>query len=499
MGNGYILALDQSTSTSKAMIINREGIIVTQTALEHQQYYPRPGWVEHDPIEIYENVKRILIKVLEMAKLESATIDVLSITNQRETVVVWDKDTGIPIHNAIVWQCRRSSEICMQLREEGLESMVKDRTGLLLDPYFSATKVKWMLENGSPDALEKAEAGKLLMGTIDTWLIWNLTGGNVHATDYTNASRTLLFNIKTLQWDNDLLSIFNIPKVMLAGIKSSNDTFGYTKAGELFPNSIPISGVMGDSQAALFGQNCFEPGMVKATYGTGSSVMMNIGSEYRQVDSGLVTSIAWVMDEKAEYVLEGIIHCSGDSLKWLKENLGLFDDFACMQSLAESIESNEGVYMVPAFVGIGIPHWDADARAAILGMSRGTGKPHLLRAALESIVYQIKDAISTMESQSGIRVKELRVDGGPTKNSFLMQFQADMLDINVATTKSAELSAMGSAYMAGLGIGMWNKADLQKLRQVGQVYFPSMEDHMRKKFDQGWQEAVARVLSKSYS
>lgn len=497
MKNGYILALDQSTSASKAMIINQEGIIVTQTALEHKQYYPKPGWVEHDPMEIYENVKCILKSVLKMAKLESSEIDALSITNQRETVVVWDKDTGLPIYNAIVWQCRRTSEICLQLKEQGLENIVTERTGLLLDPYFSATKVKWILENGAPDFLVKAKTGKLLMGTIDTWLIWKLTGGKVHVTDYTNASRTLLFNIKELQWDDDLLSIFNIPKYMLADIKSSNDIFGYTEAGELFVNSIPISGVMGDSQAALFGQNCFESGMVKATYGTGSSVMMNIGAEYRQVSSGLVTSIAWVMHGKAFYVLEGIVHCTGDSLKWLKDNLGLFNDFACVQSLAESISSNEGVYMVPAFVGLGIPHWDADARAALLGMSRGTGKAHIVRAALESIVYQIKDAIETMERQSGIIVKELRVDGGPTKNSFLMQFQADMLKINVATTKAAELSIMGSAYMAGIGIGMWSQMELDKLRQVERIYLPSMEDDVREEYQRGWEEAVGKVLYKS--
>ncbi|MDF2635926.1 MAG: glycerol kinase [Pelosinus sp.] len=497
MGDGYILALDQSTSASKAMLVNRDGVIVTQTALEHKQYYPKPGWVEHDAMEIYENVKYILSDVLKKANLESANIDVLAITNQRETVVVWDKDTGVPIYHAIVWQCRRTSEICLQLKDQGLENTVKDLTGLLLDPYFSATKVKWILENTVPDAMEKAQAGKLLMGTMDSWLIWKLTGGKVHATDYTNASRTLLCNIKSLEWDDALLKIFNIPKTMLADIKSSNATFGYTKAGEVFASPIPIAGVMGDSQAALFGQNCFESGMVKATYGTGSSVMMNIGSAYKPVGNGLVTSIAWVIDGKAEYVLEGIVHCSGDSLKWLKDNLELIHDFTCIQGLAESIESNEGVYMVPAFVGLGIPHWDADAKAAILGMSRGTSKEHIVRAALESIVYQIKDAIDTMQSESEIRIKELRVDGGPTENSFLMQFQADMLNIKVTRAKVAELSVMGAAYMAGLGVGIWNMMDLSKLRQIEQVYIPSMEDAVRTQYYQGWEEAVARVLSKS--
>ncbi|AIF51349.1 glycerol kinase GlpK [Pelosinus sp. UFO1] len=496
MNNGYILALDQSTSASKAMIVNREGLIVAQMAREHKQHYPKPGWVEHDPIEIYQNVKGILVDVLKKANISSTSIDVLAITNQRETVVVWDKDTGIPVYNAIVWQCRRTQEICSKLKEQGLERMVKDRTGLLLDPYFSATKVKWILENGGSPLIGQAQAGKLLMGTIDTWLIWKLTGGKVHGTDYTNASRTLLFNIKTLQWDDDLLTIFNIPKTMMAEIKSSNATFGYTEAGELFPHSIPISGVIGDSQAALFGQNCFEPGSVKATYGTGSSVLMNIGSEYKVVGNGLVTSIAWVIDGKVEYVLEGIVHCSGDSLKWLKDELGIFTDFSKLQSIAESIEDNEGVYMVPAFVGLGVPYWDADARAAILGMSRRTGKQHIIRAALESIVYQIKDAIETMQAESGIYIKELRVDGGPTENSFLMQFQADMLNIQVARTKVAELSVMGAVYMAGLGIGIWNRMDLEKLRQVGECYTPMMEGHVREQYYQGWKEAVARVLTK---
>jgi glycerol kinase len=496
MNNGYILALDQSTSASKAMIVNREGLIVAQMAREHNQHYPKPGWVEHDPIEIYQNVKSILIDVLKKANIPSTSIDVLAITNQRETVVVWDKDTGIPVYNAIVWQCRRTQEICSKLKEQGLERMVKDRTGLLLDPYFSATKVKWILENGGSPFIGQAQAGKLLMGTIDTWLIWKLTGGKVHGTDYTNASRTLLFNIKTLQWDDDLLNIFNIPKTMMAEIKSSNATFGYTEAGELFPHSIPISGVIGDSQAALFGQNCFEPGSVKATYGTGSSVLMNIGSEYKVVGNGLVTSIAWVIDGKVEYVLEGIVHCSGDSLKWLKDELGIFTDFSKLQSIAESIEDNEGVYMVPAFVGLGIPYWDADSRAAILGMSRRTGKQHIIRAALESIVYQIKDAIETMQAESGIYIKELRVDGGPTENSFLMQFQADMLNIQVARTKVAELSVMGAVYMAGLGIGIWNRMDLEKLRQVGECYTPMMEGYVREQYYQEWKGAVARVLTK---
>ena len=496
MGDGYILSLDQSTSGSKALLVDRAGVIIAQVAMEHIQYYPKPGWVEHDALEIYNNAKTILIKVVEKAQLKPEAIDVLAITNQRETVVVWDKDTGLPIHNAIVWQCRRTSELCLQLKDQGMESIVKERTGLLLDPYFSATKVKWILENAADHAMDKAREGKLLMGTMDTWLLWKLTGGKVHATDYTNASRTLLFNIKSLEWDDKLLEIFNIPKCMVADIKSSNAILGYTESGELFNNSIPISGVMGDSQAALFGQNCFEPGMVKATYGTGSSVMMNIGDRYTKAGGGLVTSLGWAINGKVEYVLEGIVHCSGDSLKWLKDNLGMFDDFDHVQGLAESVESNEGVYMVPAFVGLGIPYWDTNARAGIIGMSRRTQKEHIIRAALEAIVYQIKDAIETMESESGICIKELRVDGGATKNSFLMQFQADMLQVKVTRTEAAELSAMGSVYMAGLGIGLWDMAEIQKLRKVGQAYIPAMQDAVKEQYYRGWKEAVERILSK---
>lgn len=496
MGNGYILALDQSTTASKAMIVDKDGLGVAEATLAHKQFYPKPEWVEHDAMEIYQNVKAVLAEVVKKAGIAPVDVDVLAITNQRETVVVWDKDTGLPIYHAIVWQCRRTSAMCSQFKKQGVETIINNATGLLLDPYFSATKVKWILENIA-NGLERAQSGKLLMGTIDTWLIWKLSGGQVHATDYTNASRTLLFNIRTLQWDESILKIFNIPKSMLAQIHSSNDIFGYTATGELFDYRIPISGVMGDSQAALFGQNCFEPGMVKATYGTGSSALMNIGSDYRKVDSGLVTSIAWGIEGHVQYVLEGIVRCSADSLKWLKDNLGLFDDFSEIQEMAESLSSNEGVYMVPAFVGLGIPYWDTTVRAAIVGISRGARKEHFIRAALESIAYQIKDAIDTMQRESGIVIKELRVDGGPIVNSFLMQFQADMLGITVTCTKAVDLSVMGVVYMAGLGIGLWNLEDIKNLRQVGETYTPAMTAEKKQAYYQGWKQAVARVLLKS--
>lgn len=496
MTKEYILSLDQSTSASKAMIIDKYGHIIENDSIGHRQYYPNPGWVEHDPMEIYDNVKKVLRNVVQKADLKSEDIGVLAITNQRETVVVWDKETGVPVYNAIVWQCRRTSNICAELKSNRLEDEVRNRTGLLLDPYFSATKVKWILENVS-GAKERASQGKLLMGTIDSWLIWKLTKGKVHATDYTNASRTLLFNIKTLKWDNELLRIFNIPDTMLPEIKSSNSIFGETAQGELFENSIPISGIIGDSQGALFGQNCFETGMVKATYGTGSSILMNIGEKFTEAGDGLVTSIAWGIDGKVEYAVEGIIHCTGDSLKWVKDNLGLFESFDEVNDMLNNTADNEGVYLIPAFVGLGIPYWDSNARAAIVGMSRGTTKEHIVRAAVESIAYQIKDAIDVMESATKIRTKQLSIDGGPTKNLFLMQFQADLLQLEVISTEITDASAIGSAYLAGIGIGLWNgKNDISKLKKKINVFTPMMDLKLRDKYCEGWKSSVRRVLTK---
>jgi len=495
MGKGYILALDQSTSCSKAMIVDKSGDIISKTALEHKQYYPKPGWVEHNPMEIYDNVKKVLTDVLRNSNLEPGDMDALAITNQRETVLVWDKNTGLPVYNAIVWQCRRTSELCEELKNKGFEQTVRQKTGLLLDPYFSATKIKWILDNVD-GAREKARSGQLLLGTIDSWLVWKLTGGKEHITDYTNASRTLLFNIRTLQWDNELLDLFEIPQNMLPEIKSSNDIVGYTCEKELFNVRIPISGVIGDSQGALFGQNCFEPGMVKATYGTGSSIMMNIGEHFKDAGNGLVTSVAWGINDKVEYVLEGIVHCTGDALKWVKDNLGLFNSFDEARIMVNSLDSNDGVYMVPAFVGLGVPYWDSNARAAVVGMSRGSRKEHIVRAAVESTAYQIRDAIDMMESESGIRPKELRVDGGPTRDDFLMQFQADVLKLQVISTKVSELSSMGSVYLAGLATGLWrDKEEIKLLRKENQVYSPTMSEALRDHCYQGWKAAVNRVLS----
>lgn len=496
MGKGYILALDQSTSGSKAMIVDKGGAIIAKASREHRQYYPNPGWVEHDPLEIYENVKAILKEVLEKAGMGAGDMEALAVTNQRETVLVWDKTTGLPIHNAIVWQCRRTSDMCEKLKNDGVEAAVRQKTGLLLDPYFSATKIRWILEQVK-GAGEKARSGQLLLGTVDAWLVWKLTGGKVHATDYTNASRTLLFNIRTLRWDDELLELFGIPASMLPEIKSSDDIFGYTAAGELFEEELAITGVIGDSQGALFGQNCFEPGMVKATYGTGSSIMMNIGDKFKEAGSGLVTSVAWGIGGKVEYVLEGIVHCTGDALKWVKDNLGLFNSFEEARDMASSLESNEGVYMIPAFVGLGIPHWDSEARAAVVGMSRRTGKEHVVRAAVEATAYQIKDAVDLMAAESGIRPRELRVDGGPTKDAFLMQFQADMLELKVVGTEIAELSSMGSVYLAGLAVGLWkDKEEIGQLRKESRAYLPAMDGTLRELCWEGWKQAVGRVLTK---
>lgn len=495
MDKRYILAVDQSTSGTKSMVVDSRGEILARSSKEHVQHYPKLGWVEHDPLEIYENVKTVLKDVVNKCNLKPSDIYVIAITNQRETVVVWDRNTGVPVYNAIVWQCRRTAEICDELRNKGLEDIIKEKTGLMLDPYFSATKVKWILDNVQ-GAREKADRGELLLGNIDSWLIWKLTGGKSHATDYTNASRTLMFNIKTLAWDDDLLKIFDIPETMLPEVKCSDDIFGETKSGELFDISLPISGVIGDSQGALFGQQCFEVGMAKATYGTGSSILMNIGKQYIEPKSGLVTAIAWGVDGEVEYALEGIIHCTGDTIKWVKENLGLFQEFSELEEMINSVSDNENVYVVPAFSGLGIPYWDAYARAAIVGMSRGSNKKHIVRAAVESIAYQIRGAVEVIQSESLISLKELRVDGGPTSNKFLMQFQADMLKVNVVKASIAELSSMGSVYLAGLAAGIWNsKEEIRKLRKASDIYEAVMEDSLREKYYDGWQKAVKRVLT----
>ncbi|HEY8890832.1 MAG TPA: glycerol kinase GlpK [Clostridium sp.] len=495
MENKYILAIDQSTSGSKALLVDNKGIILEKVTKAHKQIYPSIGWVEHDPIEILENVKSIINKLLDKVKINKDEIKVLSITNQRETVVVWDAETGIPVYNAIVWQCRRTTKICEELRLKGYEEIVEEKTGLRLDPYFSASKVKWILENVH-GAKEKAKRGTLILGNIDTWLIWNLTGGKVHATDYTNASRTLLFNIKDLHWDTELLEIFQIPSSMLPDIKCSDKIFGNIKCKGLNIEGIPIAGIIGDSQGALFGQLCFEKGMAKATYGTGSSIMVNIGDEFVQSKNGLVTALAWGINDKVEYAVEGIINCSGDTINWVKENLGLVNNFSQIEPMINGLIGNQGVYLVPAFVGLGVPYWEPKAKAAIIGMNRDTKKENIVRAAVESIAYQIKDALVSIEKETKIHLKEIRVDGGASSNNFLMQFQADILGINVVKSLTEELSLMGSVYIAGLGVGIWrSREELQNIISKNKVYSPSMDIGTVNKYYDGWKKAIKKVLA----
>ncbi|TDG00988.1 glycerol kinase GlpK [Paenibacillus piri] len=494
MNQDYILAIDQSTSATKSLIVDRVGRIVAKSSAEHTQYYPQAGWVEHDPMEIYANVKKTAQQALMQAGIEADRLAALTVTNQRETAVMWDSSTGQPVYNAIVWQCQRTADNCAALRTAGHESSVQAKSGLMLDPYFSAAKWGWMLEQVE-GVRQKLAEGKLLAGTIDSWLVWKLTGGAVHATDYTNASRTSLFNIHSLGWDEQLCELFGVPIQLLPEVRSSDDVFGYTGDPELFAARVPISGIIGDSQAALYGQLCYEPGMAKATYGTGTSVLMNVGEKPAVSGNGLVTAIAWGMGGKVAYALEAVIRTSGDSIKWVRDNLGLFGSFDEMERLLEQAPDNEGVYMVPAFVGLGAPYWDPYARAAITGMNRGTGKAHIIRAALESIAYQVRDAVKLMERESGVRLKELRTDGGASDNGLLMQFQADLLEREVMKSEISELSALGSVYMGGLGVGFWSSIDeIAASHKLYRMYTPAMAAAQRDRLCEGWERAVASVL-----
>ena len=495
MKDKYILAIDQSTSATKAILFGSNGQLVYRYNTVHGQGYPNPGWVEHDPEEIYGNSINAILGVLSSTEIQQHQIHAIAITNQRETAMVWDKCTGMPVYNAVVWQCQRGSAICSKLQEDGYAELVQEKTGLVLSPYFSASKIKWILDNVE-GAREKAKKGHLLCGTMDSWLLWKLTGGKVHATDYSNASRTQLFNIKEKKWDDELLRIFTIPKSMLPEVKYSDEIFGYTEINNFFNMEIPITGIMGDSHAALFGQNCFEKGMAKTTYGTGSSIMMNIGKSPLQSKKGIVTSIAWGMNKNVEYVFEGNVNCTGATIKWLAEDLELIPDPKVSGEIAASVEDNEGVYLVPAFVGLSAPYWDSYARATITGITRGTKKAHIVRAAEESIAYQIKDVLTLMVEEAGIELKELRVDGGPTRDGFLMQFQADMLNVPVVRNKIEELSAIGSAYMAGLATGYWKDLEeISSLRRIEKTFNNHMDFERRGKLYAGWKTAINRTLT----
>ena len=490
----YILSIDQSTSGTKAILFGEKAEVMARSNAEHRQYYPRPGWVEHDPEEIYDHTLMVVARVIKEASVKEENIACLSITNQRETVLAWDRNTGKPVYNAVVWQCMRGEQQCKKLKDAGYEAMIRQKTGLLLDPYFSASGLSWIL-NHSGTIKDKIRKGEILAGTIDTWLIWKLTGGKSHVTDYTNACRTLLFDIHTLDWDKEICNLFGIPVNILPQPKAADELFGYTNAGGLFNKAIPISGVLGDSHGALFGQRCYHAGLSKVTYGTGSSVMMNIGRKAKEAPAGLVTSIGYGLKNQTEYVFEGNIHSTGAVIKWMTGSLQLISDATESEKLATSVSGTDGVYFVPAFAGLGAPYWDNRARAAITGMTGGTTRAHIVRAGLESIAYQVKDLLDLMVIKAGISLKEIRADGGPTRNNFLMQFQSDMLNTPITISHIEEASALGAALAGGLGTGLWSSMmEIEKLYKAKNTIKPVMEAKKRNMLYQGWKQAVKTVI-----
>jgi len=485
----YILAFDQGTTSSRAMVFDNSGAIVSIAQKEFTQIFPSPGWVEHDPNEIWSTQLGVAAEAVSRASLSSKDIAAIGITNQRETTVVWEKETGKPVYNAIVWQDRRTAEFCDNLKRQNLETKIREKTGLVIDAYFSATKINWILKN-IEGARQKAEEGKLAFGTIDSWLIWNLTKGAVHATDITNASRTLLFNINTQDWDEELLQIFDVPKSMLPVVKQSSEIFGTTSEA-LFSTEIPIGGVAGDQQSALFGQMCTSPGMVKNTYGTGCFMLMNIGDRPIISKNNLLTTIAWKVNGQIQYALEGSIFIAGAVVQWLRDELGIIRTSAEVESLATKVKDNGGVYFVPAFTGLGAPHWNQHARGMVVGMTRGTNAAHIARAALESIAYQTMEVLKAMEADSGISIKELRVDGGATANDLLMQFQADVLNTKVIRPKIAETTAMGAAYLAGLAVGFWKDMnEISAQWKIDKSFEPGNAEKNMAENIKGWNRAV---------
>ena len=496
MNTKYIIALDQGTTSSRAIIFDSEQKIVGVAQKEFRQIYPKEGWVEHDPMEIWSSQSGVLAEVIARTGISQHDIIGLGITNQRETTIVWDKHTGKPVYNAIVWQCRRTAKICDELKKiDGLEEYVRENTGLLIDAYFSGTKIKWILDNVE-GAREKAEKGDLLFGTVDTWLIWKLTNGKVHATDYTNASRTMIYNIKNLEWDEKLLKVLGIPKSMLPEVKDSSGTFGYANLGGKGGHRIPIAGVAGDQQAALFGQACFNTGDSKNTYGTGCFLLMNTGEKIVRSRNGLVTTIAIGLDGKVQYALEGSIFIGGASVQWLRDELKLVSEARDTEYFARKVKDNGGVYVVPAFVGLGAPYWDMYARGAILGLTRGANKNHIIRATLESIAYQTRDVLEAMQEDSGIKLNELKVDGGAAANDFLMEFQADILDAQVRRPVTLETTALGAAYLAGLAVGFWeSKDEITSQWKLDKEFLPNMSTEERNEKYKGWKKAVKRAMS----
>ncbi|SMG30597.1 glycerol kinase GlpK [Arenibacter troitsensis] len=488
----YILALDQGTTSSRSVVFDKKGNIVSVAQKEFTQYFPKPGWVEHDPLEIWSSQVSTAAEATTKQGIYGADIAAIGITNQRETVVVWDRKTGKPIYNAIVWQDKRTSNYCDELKGQGKSKLIREKTGLVIDSYFSGTKVKWILDNVE-GARKKAEAGELVMGTIDSWLIWNMTKGELHITDVTNASRTLLFNINTLEWDDELLELFTIPKSMLPQVKQSSELYGNTNPN-FFASKIPIAGIAGDQQAALFGQMCTKPGMVKNTYGTGCFMLMNIGEKPIVSENNLLTTVAWTIKGKTHYALEGSIFIAGAVVQWLRDGLKIIKRSGDVEMLAASVDSAEGVYLVPAFAGLGAPYWNQHAKGSIFGLTRGSTDAHMARAALESIAFQTMDVLKAMEADSKISIKELRVDGGATVNNLLMQFQADVLNTSTVRPKVIETTVMGAAYLAGLAVGFWESLEeIQEIWQVDANFDPTTE---RKEIEQnikGWYRAIDAV------
>ena len=496
MDKKYIIALDQGTTSSRAVIFDSSQKIVGVAQKEFRQIYPKEGWVEHDPMEIWASQSGVLAEVIAKEGISQHDIIGIGITNQRETTIVWDKNTGKPVYNAIVWQCRRTAGICDELKKiEGLEEYVRENTGLLIDAYFSGTKIKWILDNVE-GAREKAERGELLFGTVDTWLIWKLTNGKVHATDYTNASRTMIYNIKKLEWDEKLLNILGIPKSMLPEVKDSSGTFGYVNLGGKGGHRVPIAGAAGDQQAALFGQACFNKGDSKNTYGTGCFLLMNTGEEMVRSNNGLITTIAIGLDGKVQYALEGSIFIGGASVQWLRDEMKLVSESSDTEYFARKAKDSGGVYVVPAFVGLGAPYWDMYARGAIVGITRGTNKNQIIRATLESIAYQTRDVLEAMQEDSGIKLNHLKVDGGAAANNFLMEFQSDILGSCVRRPVVLVTTAMGAAYLAGLAVGFWeSKEEISEQWILDREFSPNMSEDERSKKYKGWKKAVKRAMA----
>lgn len=492
MKERYVLALDQGTTSSRAILFDSRGNVVGMVNQEFPQIYPRPGWVEHDPYDILESQVSVAKKLLRTVNVEPNQIAAIGITNQRETTIVWDKKTGKPVYNAIVWQCRRTASMCDELKAQGLADLIKRKTGLVIDAYFSATKLKWILQN-VPGVLEKAKKGEIAFGTVDSWLIWNLTGGKVHATDVSNASRTMLFNVSDLRWDEELLDMFNVLRSVLPQVFPSSHIYGVTDK-DIFGVEIPIAADIGDQQAALFGQMCVRAGMVKNTYGTGCFILMNIGDKPIFSRSGLLTTVAWKLKDEVSYALEGSVFTAGAAIQWLRDELRMVESAQETEQMALSVPNSAGVYVVPAFVGLGAPYWDMYARGAIFGLTRGSKKEHIVRAVLESIAYQTRDVVEVMCEECQTELKTLRVDGGASKNNFLMQFQADILNVPVERPKVNETTALGAAYLAGLAVGYWESMEqIESQWQLDRKFVPNMDEKEREELYKGWRKAVERA------